>query len=539
MEIFRFLQRETKALDRRLFILVVFAGILNLLIVSNLTTAASKVAQHESDLWELAKVVVALWAVWLIQGLLLRRINVIVEDIVEKVRQRIVNKIRNSELTSIEHIGRTPPYNAVSTHATTISRATYGIFSALSSLVFLCLAFFIILYISVIAFLIVAGSLAGVLLVLKANHARVGAHLNEAVSQDNRFVDAFGDSIDGFKELKINSAKAHEFFTNHLEPLARKAKDLRVEAGLVITRTAVLMNTSVFMVLAALIFLLPVLSPAEASKLTMLSIFVVFIFGPINQVVQVYPLFNDAVASIKEVQRVERQLDSAHDPGLADTMALVNAMPDFATLQCTGLAFRYLDEHGRPSFSLEPLTFRLSKGDLVFITGGNGSGKSTFLKVLAGLYLPALGSIAVNGVLVVPSNRQSYRNLFSPIFSDVHLFDFVYGVETVEPSLLRGLLEMAELSHKVSIVDRQVISEGLSTGQRKRLALVLALLEDKPILLLDEWAAEQDPPFRRKFYREILPWLKQQNKTIVAVTHDDDHYDVADRVLKMRTGRFV
>ena len=79
----------------------------------------------------------------------------------------------------------------------------------------------------------------------------------------------------------------------------------------------------------------------------------------------------------------------------------------------------------------------------------------------------------------------------------------------------------------------------LSSGERKRLALVLSLLEDKPILLLDEWAAEQDPPFRRKFYHEILPWLKRQGKTVVAVTHDDDHYDVADRVLRMQFGKFV
>jgi len=136
-------------------------------------------------------------------------------------------------------------------------------------------------------------------------------------------------------------------------------------------------------------------------------------------------------------------------------------------------------------------------------------------------------------------NRQSYRNLFSTVFSEFHLFDRVYGIKDVDHRRVRDLLELADLSHKTSIVDHQITTLSLSTGQRKRLALVLSLLEDKPILLLDEWAAEQDPPFRRKFYREILPWLKQQEKTVVAVTHDDDHYDVADRVLKMQFGNFV
>jgi putative ATP-binding cassette transporter len=115
----------------------------------------------------------------------------------------------------------------------------------------------------------------------------------------------------------------------------------------------------------------------------------------------------------------------------------------------------------------------------------------------------------------------------------------LYGINQADQDRVRGLLELTELSHKTSIVDRQITVLSLSSGQRKRLALVVALLEDKPILLLDEWAAEQDRPFRRKFYREILPWLKQEQKTVVAVTHDDDYYDVADRVLKMEFGRIV
>ena len=141
--------------------------------------------------------------------------------------------------------------------------------------------------------------------------------------------------------------------------------------------------------------------------------------------------------------------------------------------------------------------------------------------------------------MVGHDDRQSYRNLFSTVFSDFHLFDRLHGIKEVDHHRVRRLLELTDLSEKTSIVDRQITTLSLSTGQRKRLALVLSLLEDKPILLLDEWAAEQDPPFRRKFYREILPWLKQQEKTVVAVTHDDDHYEVADRVLKMQFGNFV
>jgi putative ATP-binding cassette transporter len=292
-------------------------------------------------------------------------------------------------------------------------------------------------------------------------------------------------------------------------------------------------------VLAALIFILPVISPTEVPKLIKLTTFVVFIFGPLGQVVGFYPFLNEAIASIREIQRVEKLLDSIYEHGLADPVSEAEPPLTFNTLRCNGLAFSYRDERGQPSFSLEPLDFELNRGETVFISGGNGSGKSTFLKVLAGLYSPASGSIAVNGVPIGRDNRQSYRNIFSPIFSDFHLFDRIYGVKEVDYDRLRSLLDLTDLSHKTSIVDRQISTVDLSSGQRKRLALVLSLLEDKPILLLDEWAAEQDPQFRRKFYREILPWLKQQGKTVVAVTHDDDHYDVADRLLKMQFGNFV
>jgi len=517
----------------------VIAGMLNMFIIFTLTVAAGKATQSESNHWELALVALALGAFWLSEGTLMRHMTVIVEEIVEKVRVRIVHKIRNSDLASIEHIGRAPPYNVVSMHAMTISRAASGVISGFTSLVLLCWAALIILYLSPAAFLILIGALAFVLLMLKINQRRIGAGLTAALGEDNKFVHGFGDLIDGFKELKMNSAKFHDFLDDHLEPLAARAKGFRTDAGLVLNRSVLLATASLFIVLAALIFLLPVLSPGEVPKLIKITTFVVFIFGPLGQVVGFYPFLSEGSASIREIQRVEQLLDSVYEQGLADPLSETEASLSFNALRCTGLSFHYQDEHGQPSFSLEPLDFELSKGKMVFITGGNGSGKSTFLKVLAGLYQPASGSIAVDGVPIGRDNRQSYRNLFSAIFSDFHLFDRIYGIKEVDHERLRGLLDMTELSHKTSIVDRQISTVNLSSGQRKRLAFVLALLEDKPILLLDEWAAEQDPQFRRKFYREILPWLRQQGKTVVAVTHDDDHYDVADRVLKMQYGNFV
>ena len=539
MEFYRFLEKESEALDRRLLILGCLAAMTNLFLLFVLTIASAKAVQHQSNLWELAAVIVGLFTYWFSQGFVLRRMTVVVEGIVEKVRSRIVSKIRWSDLASIENIGRAPAYNAVSTHAMNLSRGATGAVSAFSSLALLCCASVMILYISATAFLILAGSVAAVIILFNANQAKVNVWMTEAIRQDNQFIHSFGELIDGFKELKINSAKVDDFIRTRLEPLAAESKALRTQAGLALNRSILLETLSLFIVLAALVFLLPAISPDQISKLPRLSTFVVFLFGPLGQVVAVYPLFNEAIASLREIQRLEKLLDSIYEQGLADPVDSADQAITFRGLNCAALGFSYRDELGRPAFSLAPLDFQISKGELVFITGGNGSGKSTFLKVLAGLYPPAHGSIAVNGVAIGHDNRQSYRNLFSNVFSDFHLFDRLYGVEDLDDRHVQDLLELTGLSPYTTIMDHQITSLNLSSGQRKRLALVISLLEDKPILLLDEWAAEQDPPFRRKFYREILPWLKRQEKTIVAVTHDDDHYDVADRVLKMQFGNFV
>ena len=337
----------------------------------------------------------------------------------------------------------------------------------------------------------------------------------------------------------MDSAKNREFVDDYLVPKAEKAELARIKAGLIFNRSILVANVAMFILLASVVFIVPVFAPTQVSNIFRITTLIVFMFGPLGEVVGVYPFFNEALAAIKEIQRIEGHLDSVYEFGLEEPTAVTTAVLTFDTIRCDRIAFSYRDELGRESFSLIPFNFQLSKGELVFITGGNGSGKSTFLKVLAGLYSPASGDITVNDVPIGPLNRQAYRNLFEPIFSDFHLFDRIYGLQEVDETRLNQLLTLTGLTHKTSIADRRIATINLSSGERKRLALVLCLLEDKPIFLLDEWAAEQDPQFRRKFYREILPDLKRQGKTGVVVTHDDDYYDVADRLLKMQFGNFV
>ena len=177
-------------------------------------------------------------------------------------------------------------------------------------------------------------------------------------------------------------------------------------------------------------------------------------------------------------------------------------------------------------------------GELVFIKGGNGSGKSTLVKLLTGLYKPLAGEVLLGETRVTDANVQHYRELFSIIFSDFHLFDRLYGME-VDEARVSSLLEEMQLADKTEFADGRFVNLNLSTGQRKRLALLIALLEDRPYCVFDEVAAEQDPAFREYFYEVILQNLKKQGKTIIAVTHDERFHHTADRVLTMEYGRFV
>ncbi|MGB3464536.1 MAG: ATP-binding cassette domain-containing protein, partial [Cyclobacteriaceae bacterium] len=217
------------------------------------------------------------------------------------------------------------------------------------------------------------------------------------------------------------------------------------------------------------------------------------------------------------------------------------SIDEFQSLQISDLAFRYKNEDESNgmirSFGVGPIDFSIRTGEVIFIYGGNGSGKTTMINVILGILKSDSGSISYNGIPLTSENYSNYRALFSVVFSDYHLFEELYGFETIDEEEVDDYLKLFELNDKVKFENLRFSSHKLSTGQRKRLALINAIIIHKPILVLDEWAADQDPVFRKKFYTEIIPLLKSRNFSVIAITHDDAYYHVADKLYEMRSGQ--
>jgi putative ATP-binding cassette transporter len=203
-------------------------------------------------------------------------------------------------------------------------------------------------------------------------------------------------------------------------------------------------------------------------------------------------------------------------------------------------SYRYEDETADNIFTLGPMDMTIQAGSLVFVTGGNGSGKTTLAKIITGLYAPESGEVRWGDRRVTVETISQYRRLFSAVWSDGHVFDVLPeyehpGQKATVDNYLRGL----KLNRKVTVTGGKISTTELSQGQRKRLALLAAFLEDRPIYLFDEFAADQDPEFREVFYLQILDQLKARGKTVIVISHDDRYFSLADHFVRLDLGQIV
>ncbi|HEY1372806.1 MAG TPA: cyclic peptide export ABC transporter [Candidatus Binatia bacterium] len=367
--------------------------------------------------------------------------------------------------------------------------------------------------------------------------ARAYKYLQHARDTRDVLFQHFRALTEGIKELKLHAPRREAFLS---ERINTATEALRRDALAGVRHHTVADTCSQLLFYGAIggtLLATSVIPNLTGETRTGYVLAMLYVMNPVWSLMEGWPIFARARIALEKVNALGLSLEGIHS---ASAKIDEGPVRDWNRLDLEGITFAYpADSEGR-AFMLGPLNFSLRRGELVFVTGGNGSGKSTLVKVVTGLYSPHSGTIRLDGRPVGENDREAYCRYFSAVFSDFYLFDSLLGLSgpDLDGRASRHLVEL-ELDAKVRVTDGNLSTTALSQGQRKRLALLTAFMEDREIYVFDEWAADQDPHYREIFYKRLLPQLKSRGKTVVVISHDDRYYHLADRVVKLDYGSVV
>ena len=538
MSYFQLVRREMQGSLDRLAVMSGLGGTSNAAILAAINAGAQAAGKGEVSVTSAALFIIALLLFIKTQHYILIAATVEIEAIIHKLRMRLMDQVRHSELLPLDEIGRAEIVAAITKETATLTQATNMLAFAGQGVVLVFFVAIYIAYLSLLAFALSAVILCVAGVIFHAKNRRLAEETREATKWDNLLFDRLMDILDGFKEVRLNRSRSDHLFDDVVE-VSRTAANIKIRTQSESYKQLVFSQSSMYLLLATIVFVVPTFSDTKGGSIMQVTTALMFVVGVCMGIVQTVPILMAANAAADNIERLEARLRA-----IAATAEISAAdLPKrFDKIEMRNIMFSYVDKSSEAIFRVGPVDFTLRSGDLVFITGGNGSGKSTFLKLLAGLYEPDSGEVLLDGVHVGDSNRDAYRALIAAIFVDYHLFQRLYGIVDPDPAEVRRLLTQFRLLEKTRLTDGEFGTLDLSGGQRKRIALIVSLLEKRPILLLDEWTADQDPDFRRKFYDELLPALQQAGETVVVITHDDRYLDelhLPARRLRMDEGRFV
>lgn len=385
-------------------------------------------------------------------------------------------------------------------------------------------------------FAVVGALMAFGVLSFRAFENRAVGRFKEARDCEDRLFTHFRGLTQGIKELQLNCKKSRAFLVDELDSTAERRKRCHV-SGVTVYVIGANWGTGLFYgVIGLFLFLLPKYLELPPESVTGAVFAVIYMMAPLTILFDGSPILGRARVALRKLKNLDQRIASkAFDP---DDKGHGFVRRESDHLELIDVTHRYFRDDTVGDFLLGPINLRLAPSEILFLVGGNGSGKTTLGLLLTGLYSTESGVIRLNGERVTDANREQYRQHFSALFSDFYLFESLLGFDDRDlDDKAREYLGRFKLDHKVSIENGRFSTLDLSRGQRKRLALLVAFLEDRPFYVFDEWAADQDPTFKKIFYTEILPALKARGKTVVVITHDDAYFQVADRCVRLEDGK--
>ncbi|MEZ9326464.1 multidrug ABC transporter permease/ATP-binding protein [Vibrio cyclitrophicus] len=449
-------------------------------------------------------------------------------------RCELVSQLLNTDIEQVEKVGSAGVLASLNTDIRNITIAFVHLPELIYGLVltFVALAYLAFLSMPLFGISVLMLSLTGVIGYMLVT--RITKHVKQVREYDDNLYHDYQSLIDGRKELSLNPFRAKRYFDETFSINAEGYRKEVTQADILNGFAANMANTVVLALIGLNFYLAIGLGWATVEVASTFALVVLFMRTPLMSAVGSIPTLITANISMRKLSSLDLSPNRTLNPKSAQTKV-------FKSLSLVEASYRYRSDSDGDSFGVGPINFKIERGEHIFVIGGNGSGKSTFARLLTGLYRPHAGQVYVDGNEVTQQHWQDYRQQFSAVFSDFHLFHQIVDGEgqDIDSKDIDEWMVRLEMAHKVDHKQGTLSDVRYSQGQRKRLALMMSVLEKRGCILLDEWAADQDPRFRKLFYRQLLPLLKERGVTVIAITHDDAYFDVADRIFKMDSGNLI
>ncbi len=461
--------------------------------------------------------------------------SVIGQKVIAVLRKNIAARILHASIAAIEQHRSYRLMAVLTGDVDTVSAFTFNFAGYAVAFAIVLGSAFYVLILSPLVFLLVSAATAlgiGLNLYARRGWTKDYEGVREATDELQKQYRAI---TEGAKELRLSRERRLRVYRRLLSGAADRIAELKTRA-MRLFWVADAVGSIIFFVVIGLLLAARHSLGIDTSVITGTVLVLLYVKGPLEQIANGLPALAQAQVSFRRIATLSADF-STREAALREEMSTVGSLG--ASLELQDICYAFPTDNGRTGFTLGPINLTLHRGETLFIVGENGSGKTTLIKLMLGLYTPTSGQILLDGEPLEEDKLDDYRQLFSAVFSDYFLFDDLLTSDSAVEERANSYLERLEIAHNVRAENGAFTTTALSTGQRKRLALVHAYLEQRPIMMFDEWAADQDPTFRRVFYTELLPDLKHQGKTLIVVSHDDRYFDAADRVVRLEAGTIL
>lgn len=536
MELIRFITKISGKTIVYATVLGLFSGVINTGLIAAINKGLfDKSSPNHQMVWIFIGLCVAMLVTRIISQLLLVKYSL---RTLSQLQMEISEKVLSAPLQNVEAIGAAKIMTAITADIDILANTLVMIPMLTMQFAILigCLGY--LAWLSWSLFMVLFGVIiTGIVLHLSITK-KAKLYISKAREAQESLLKYMRDLTDGVKELKLNKRRSDQFLSEHLHKTVETIREHKVKGRFYHVFAQSWGQVLIFIAIGALVFVWPIFQPDSIKTVGAYILIMLYAMGPLSSIMGRLPNISQANISLSKVKALGISLAGSD---YVESNTERDIKHTWSSLELHDLYYRYSQHDGKQTFLLGPINLTVQPGELIFFVGRNGSGKSTLAKLLVGLYAPTSGTIEFDGKNIDHENRFWYRQHFSAVFSDYHLFESILGIDYNETTSIetQNFLERFGLKQEVAIDNGMFSTLALSQGQRRRLAMLSAYLEDRPFYVFDEWASDQDPEFKELFYTQLLAEIRAKGKAIFVISHDDSYFHVADRIIMLEHGKVV